>query len=110
VQFSTSSYTVGEGDGTVAVTVTLSQSSGSTVTVDYATSDGTATSGGPDYFPENYTLTFSPGVTSQTIIISIIDDLCPESNESFTVTLSNPSGATLGTPSTATVTILDNDT
>jgi hypothetical protein len=109
--FSTSDYTVGEADGTVTVTVTLSQSSSQTVTVDYATSDGTATTwpDDADYVAANGTLTFAPGETSKSIVITIIDDTCCEDNETFGVTLFNPVGATLGSPSTSTVTILDDD-
>jgi hypothetical protein len=109
VTISSSSYTVGEADGTVTITVTLSASSSSTVTVDYATSDGTATDGS-DYVGTSGTLTFDPQVTTRTIVIEIIDNLCCESNKAFTVILSNPTHATLGTPSSSTVTILDDDT
>lgn len=111
ISFSSSSYTVGEADGTVTVTVTLSQSSSSTVTVDYATSDGSATGSddGGDYGPVSGTLLFSPGETTKTIVIDIYNDFCCESSETFSVTLSNPSGGSLGSPSTTTVTIVDND-
>jgi len=115
VQFGSSSYTVGEADGTVTITVTLSQSSSETVTVDYATSDGTATGSanggedGGDYGTVSGTLTFLSGQTSKTIVINIYSDFCCEGNETFTVTLSNPSGGSLGSPSSTTVTILDDD-
>jgi hypothetical protein len=116
VELSSSSYTVGEADGTVTITVTLSASSSNTITVDYATSDGTATgdsnggADGGDYATVSGTLTFSPGQTSKTIVVDVYDDFCCESNETFTVTLSNPTGADLGSPTASTVTIMDNET
>ena len=62
-----------------------------------------------DYTNTGGTLTFVPGVTSQSFSVAIIDDGYAEGNETFTVSLSNPSGATVGTQSTATVTITDNE-
>ncbi len=74
----------------------------------YATSDGTATAP-TDYTATNGTLTFTPGVTQTTFNVAIVNDPTVESSETFTVTLSNPSNATLAAPSSATVTISDND-
>jgi hypothetical protein len=99
---------VDEGDGTVVITVTLNSTSPVSVTVDYATSDGTA-SAGSDYIPTNGTLIFAPGQTSRTFDVLIIDDTQIEPDETFMVTLSNPANATLGTPNPATVTIINND-
>ena len=90
-------------DSSISFTVTLDESASETVTVDYATSDGTADSG-DDYTAKSGTLSFSAGTTSKTISVSIADDVENESDETFTVTLSNASGADLGT-STATGTI-----
>ena len=73
------------------------------VTIGYATSNGTATAG-TDYTATTGTLTFAPGVTSQQITVPILADTAVEAGETFTVTLSNPSGATL-TTATATGTI-----
>ena len=87
-------------DTSVAFTVTLDKAATGTVTIDYATSDGTA-SAGSDYTSTSGTLTFAAGTTSQTITVPIADDAVNESDETFTVTLSNPSGATLGTSSTS---------
>ena len=59
------------------------------VTVDFATADGTALAPG-DYTPTSGTLTFAPGVTSQTVTVqTIADDLLVEANETFFVNLSN---------------------
>src|SRR5262249_42452177 len=66
------------------------QASTTAVTVDYATSNGTATAGS-DYGATNGTLSFPAGQTVRTIDVPITQDSTPESAESFTVTLSNPS-------------------
>ncbi|MBL8470825.1 MAG: hypothetical protein JNM98_03430 [Rhodocyclaceae bacterium] len=95
------------GTKTVAVTVSLSAPSASTVTVAYATASGTATAG-TDYQSTSGTLTFAAGVTSKTINVTIIGDRVKESNETFQVLLSSPSGATIATGS-ATVTIVDDE-
>ncbi len=90
--------TVTEGDsGTVnaVFTVTLSPASGSLVTVDYATADGTATAG-QDYTATSGTLVFNPGETSKTITVTVQGDQVDEgSAETFTVTLSNAQNATI---------------
>lgn len=100
-----SSLTEGNsGTSTMNFTVTLSQSA--TATVNYATSDGTATAGS-DYTATSGTLSFN-NETSKTIPVPIIGDTAVENNETFIVTLSNPSGATIST-ATATGSILNDD-
>jgi hypothetical protein len=99
-----------EGDaGTVNAVfgVTLSVPSGRTVTVNYATADGTATAG-QDYAAASGVVTFAPGVTAQTVAVAVAGDLAAEANETFTLGLSAPVNATLGA-STATGTIVDDD-
>jgi uncharacterized repeat protein (TIGR01451 family) len=108
VQFSSASYSVGENAGTAIITVTLSSSSGTTVTVNYATSDGTALAGS-DYTAASGTLTFSPGVASRTFAVTLIDDMIYEGNETVWLTLSNPVNATLAGTNPATLTIVDDD-
>jgi large repetitive protein len=88
-------------------TVTLTPGSGRTVTVNYATSPGTA-SAGSDYTTTSGTLTFEPGDTSKTITVPILHDTLDEPDETYTVTLSNPSNATVADP-TGAGTITDND-
>jgi aryl-phospho-beta-D-glucosidase BglC (GH1 family) len=88
-------------------TVALSQTATSAVTVGYATSNGTATAGA-DYTATSGTLTFAPGTTSQTITVKIVGDTTAESDETFNVTLSNPSGATIAR-ATAVATITNDD-
>lgn len=95
------------GTGPVAVTFALAPASPSTVTVQYTTVSGTALAGS-DFAAASGTVTFNPGETSATIEVLIIGDSVAEPDEHFTVVLSNPSGAALGSD-TARVTILDND-
>jgi Calx-beta domain len=75
-------------------TVTLSTASASTVTVNYATSDGSANAGS-DYNTTSGTLSFAPGVLTQAITVNVIGDSVIEGTESFVVTLSAPANATL---------------
>ena len=90
-----SDATVQEAEGAVMVfTATLSHASSRTVTVDYATSDGTAVAGS-DYTAASGTLTFNAGDTSQTVQVTVLTDSEDESQETLTLTLSNPSQATL---------------
>ena len=93
----------GTGTAQAAFAVTLSKASTTPVTIGYATSNGTATAG-TDYTATTGTLTFAPGVTSQKINVPILADTAVEAGETFTVTLSNPTGATI-TGATATGTI-----
>jgi Calx-beta domain len=96
------------GTTSVSVPVTLSAASTSTVTVDYATADGTASTGS-DYTAANGTLTFRRGEKEKDISISVVGDTSIEPNETLTVTLSNAVNAKIAT-ATATVTITNDDT
>lgn len=90
-----SSITEGDGStGTANFTVTLSESSAFTVSVRYATSDGSATAG-TDYVAKSGTLTYTPGQTSKTVAIKVKGDLELEGDEAFFVTLDTPTTATL---------------
>jgi hypothetical protein len=96
------------GQTTMAsVPVTLSAASGLPASVDYATSDVTATVGS-DYQSTTGTVNFSAGETQKTVLVPVTGDISVEGNETFHLDISSPSGATLGDPS-ATVTIVDND-
>ena len=108
VSLSSSSVTVDEDAGSVSLTASLSDVSGKQVTVGYATANGTATSGS-DYTAVSGTLTFAAGTKSQTVSVAVVEDSVYESDETFTIRLSSPSNATLGSPASATVTIRDND-
>ena len=90
----------------VTYTVTLSRSDTRVITVNYATANGTATAGS-DYTSRTGTLTFNSGVTSQSINIPILNDSINEANETFTLTLTSPTNANLGTRTSVTTTISD---
>jgi uncharacterized protein YjiK len=102
---------VTEGTGTTSnanFTVTLSSASAETVTVDYATADGTAKSPGDYNAIPVTTLIFLPGTTTQTITAVINGDLLDEVDESFVVNLSNPGNATIS-DNQGQGTIIDDD-
>lgn len=90
-------------------TVTASGSTSSSCSVNYATANGSAVAPG-DYTTRSGTLTFTSSPGSQTVSVATIDDTVVESGETLTMSLSGPTGgAVLGTPSSATATINDND-
>jgi ribosomal protein L35AE/L33A len=109
LQFSEAEYSVGEAGSSVKITVTRKNGSDGPVSVDFATTNGTAEAG-TDYISINPTLSWGDGDSSKrTFNISIIDDEDFEGDETFNLILSNPKGATIGDPGTAEVTIIDND-
>ncbi|KHS34485.2 hemagglutinin [Xanthomonas phaseoli pv. phaseoli] len=95
------------GTTTATFTVSLSAASGQTVTVNYATADGTATAGS-DYVARSGTLSFAPGVTAQGVAVTVNGDTAVEPNETFSVGLSGASNATIAR-ATGTGTILNDD-
>jgi Calx-beta domain len=120
LQISQSSYSIAEGTGSLDLLVNRSGDSTLPVTVNYATSDaavflqncnvtnGAATSR-CDYVGILGTLHFAAGETSKNISIPIIDDTYGEGAETFSISLSNPSGsAVLGANQRATITVTDN--
>ena len=111
-ELSIGNATVTEGNsGSVnaVFTVSLSAASNQEATVDYATSDGTATVGS-DYTSASGTLTFAPGATTKTITVTVAGDTSDEANETFTVSLSSPVNAAISaTQGTGTGTITDDD-
>ena len=94
-------------DAAVEFAVTLSRAASGTVTVDFATADGTATAG-EDYTATSGTLTFAVGETHKTVAVPILDDTHDEGQETFTLRLSNASGAGIR-DGEATGTIQNND-
>ncbi|MBK5232875.1 MAG: M4 family metallopeptidase [Thermoleophilia bacterium] len=82
------------GQSNADLTVTLNPASGSTVTVNYATSDGTATQPG-DYTSSSGTVTFNPGQTATTASVPVTGDTIDETDETFSVDLSSPTNATI---------------
>lgn len=109
VQFDSDSYSVHEEDGTAMISVTLSGASQQTVTVECIASDGVARAGS-DYAIVGGTLVFPPGEVNQTLNLEIFDDPFDEPEETLTFALSNPTNAAPGTPNSALLTIVDNDT
>jgi len=108
INVATSNVSVSESDDFARVTIELSEPQTSRVKVDYRTVNGSAT-GGPDFVARALsTMTFSPGQTSKIRDIVIRQDGLVEGDETFTVELSNPDGAALGT-SVSNVTIVDDD-
>jgi uncharacterized delta-60 repeat protein len=119
--FSAANYTVEEYQQSVTITVYRLGDLSQAASVDYATSDTAGltpcnvvtgiASQRCDYQITVGTLRFAPREATKTIYISIIDDAYIENSETFNITLSNPVGAPLdSTLSSATITILDNDT
>jgi aryl-phospho-beta-D-glucosidase BglC (GH1 family)/cellulase/cellobiase CelA1 len=102
--------TITEGDGGSAqltFTVRLSQAATGPVTVNYATANGTATAGS-DYAATSGTIAFAAGQTARTVTVAVTGDSAVEGNETFTVSLSGATGATIADGS-ATGTIVNND-
>uniref|UniRef100_UPI0035B5530E putative Ig domain-containing protein n=1 Tax=Xanthomonas hortorum TaxID=56454 RepID=UPI0035B5530E len=95
------------GTTTATFTVSLSAASGQTVSVNYATADGTATAGS-DYVARSGTLTFAPGTTAQGVAITVNGDTAVEPNETFSVGLSGASNASIAR-ATGAGTILNDD-
>jgi uncharacterized repeat protein (TIGR01451 family) len=108
ISFSSATYTAGESDGTVTITVTRSGNLDVASMVDYATSDNTATAVA-DYATASGTLMFAPGDASETFDVTIAADSLDELDELVNLTLSDPDAAVLAAPSTAQLTITDDD-
>jgi subtilisin-like proprotein convertase family protein len=97
-QLSIDNVSVTEGNAgttTATFTATLSTISSQTVTVDFATADGTATTANNDYLFTSGALTFAPGIPVETIAVNVNGDLIFEPNEGFFLNLSNPINATV---------------
>lgn len=111
IVLSASTYSVVETAGTLTVVVNRTGGSDGIVSIDHATSNGTATAGS-DYTDTSGTLTFQSGDTQKTYTIPILTGGgAGEGDETFTVTLTNVlGGATLGSPSASTVTITEEST
>ena len=94
-------------DAALAFAVTLTRAASGTLTVDYATANGSATAG-DDYTAASGTLTFGSGESSRTIEVAVLDDSHDEGEETLTLTLSNASGGRV-TDGEATGTIVNRD-
>lgn len=108
-RFTTSTFTVNENAGTVNVTVVRTGGNQGSVTVEYAITGNTATTGS-DLEASTATLSFAAKETSKTFSVRILDDTTSEGTETATVTLRNPTNsAIIASPGTATISITDNE-
>ena len=109
LQLSNISYSIDENAASLSVTITRSGGSAGEVSVDFSTADDTALAG-QDYTAASGTLVFADGEMSRNFNVTILDDSLYEGNEGFSVVLDNVlGGASLGTPDSAYVTILEDD-
>lgn len=120
IQFTQATFNTTENVGSMTVNVSRTGDTTSVATVRFSTNDfgtgnpctfiSTHASSRCDYVYSVGTLTFAAGETLKTISIPIINDIFVENPEVFTITLSNPTGATLGATSQAEITITDGGT
>ena len=110
LKFSAPTYSVSESGGSVSITVSRTSGSAGSVSVSYATSNGTAAAGS-DYTATTGIVSWASGeIASKTFSVPILEDTLVEGSQTVNLLLSNATGgATLGSPQTATLTILDND-
>jgi|GEM_PF-2564758 len=114
IDLSPDTLTVDEDAGTATITLTRSGGNDGTATATITTTDGTATEGSdfdaPSTRSQNMSVTWADGEDGpKTITIDITDDATNENDETFTANLSSVTGATAGTNTTSTITIIDND-
>jgi N-acetylneuraminic acid mutarotase len=119
IQFSSTAYSVNEFDSQANITVTRTGDTSNAATVSFDTSDdggaqqcGLANgraSARCNYIGSIGTVSFAPGEMSKTVSIFIVENSYKEGNKTFSLNLSNPSGATLGARQTAWITINDDD-
>ncbi|HYE63971.1 MAG TPA: Calx-beta domain-containing protein, partial [Pyrinomonadaceae bacterium] len=111
LQFSAATYSVNEGDGTATITVTRTGGSSGAVAVQYGTVAGGTATADSDHQIATGTVSFADGETaSKSFTVTVIDDSTYEGDETVNLALSDPAGgATLGSQSTAVLTIVDND-
>ncbi|MFO0951986.1 MAG: Calx-beta domain-containing protein [Isosphaeraceae bacterium] len=94
------------GTRDAAFTILLSNPSGQTVTVQYATADGSGTAADHDYLPISGKITFAPGETQKTVTVQVVGDTILEPDETFSLVLSNPVNTVIARAS-GTCTILN---
>ena len=108
LQFVSNIYTVAESAGSLLLNVRRTGWLASTISVDFASADGSATNGSK-YTAVSGTLVFGPYETNKTIVVPILNEGFVEGRKSFTVRLSNPGGGAALGLTIAIVTITDND-
>ncbi|MGQ0621299.1 MAG: Calx-beta domain-containing protein [Panacagrimonas sp.] len=111
VQFSSASYSVSEAGPSASIMLTRTGGSAGAASVDFATTTGGTAADGSDYTGTSITANWSDGdAAAKTVNVPIIDDADDEAlHETVALVLSNATGATLGTQSTASLSIADND-
>jgi CSLREA domain-containing protein len=111
LQFKFANFSVNESGGSAAILISRTSGSGGEVSATFNTANGTATAGTDYTAVTSFTVTFADGDTAdKTVTIPITDDTAQESDETINLSLGNPTGgATLGSQTTATLTILAND-
>jgi len=97
----------GNTAGAISFTIRLSAASTSPVTVRFDTQNGTALAGS-DFTAAGATITFAPGEIAKTVSIAVLGDTTVEPDETFSIVLTSPVGATLGT-SRGTATLVNDD-
>ncbi|MGC8988819.1 MAG: Calx-beta domain-containing protein, partial [Verrucomicrobiia bacterium] len=109
IAFTSASFGANENAGFVRLTVSRTGGSDGAASVTYSTADGSAKAGS-DYTAASGTLSWASGDAEDKVIeVTIANDSVYEGNEEFGVVLSNASGASLGSPATAQVTIVEDD-
>lgn len=108
VQFLSGGYSIVEQDGVATITVSRTFGSMDSGSVNFTATGGTAVAGS-DFTATSGTLIFGPGEIVKTFTVPILEDSLDENAESVTLTLSNPTGFTLGTRNSTVLTINDND-
>ena len=108
VSFATNTFRVDEYVSQAMISVNLNAPSGLASSINYASSNGTATAGS-DYTDVSGTLTFASGVTNRSFVVPIINDTIDEPDETVRLYLSHPTNVFLGTLSNATLIIVDDD-
>jgi hypothetical protein len=96
------------GKKTMTFTVTLSNAYNNAITINYSTSNGTATAGS-DYTATSGSVTFKPGIVSQSINVNIVTDKVPETNETFNVNISTTAQSVQLAKAAGIGTILNDD-
>lgn len=110
IQFTEASSNALENDSPVSIEVSLNYITQEDLTLNYTVTDGTATGSGTDYTLSSGTVTIGSGNQTQAIPLSLTNDTAVESDENFTLTLSNPPvGAVIGARTVHTFTINDSD-
>ncbi|MCL5270191.1 MAG: C10 family peptidase [bacterium] len=92
----------------VQIPVTLSMSPTTAATVNYTVAAGSATAS-QDYYASSGSLLYNPGVTSRSIVLSIVNDRLDESDETIVLNLTSAQNALLGSVTTHTYTIVNDD-